>query len=141
MFQWKIKPILCASAIALLSLSAVVADAMATTTPPPPASLPNHLKVPPILDADALKEVDPCNNFYQFACGKWLDSTVIPPEKESLSHQATALLDQTDLTLNKILLQLSKSKVQKAASKQLVDLYQSCMNFAKTTQSAKQLLS
>jgi endothelin-converting enzyme/putative endopeptidase len=113
------------------------------------ANKASKLTVPDILDASALKDgsdgkpaVDPCQDFYQFACGQWIEKTVIPADKDRVMHQSTALMDQTDENLNQVILKLEKSdpSLLTPASKQIVDYYNSCMNFDKSTPPSKSLL-
>jgi endothelin-converting enzyme/putative endopeptidase len=84
--------------------------------------------IPPIIDETALKDgqggrpsVDPCVNFYQFACGNWLDTTVIPSDKKGVYRAGTALGDQIDIQLSRIL-------ADPANGQKLNDYYWSCMN-------------
>jgi putative endopeptidase len=106
-------------------------------------SKPITLAVPDILDASALKDaIDPCNDFYQFACGRWIENTEIPADKDRVLHQSTALMDLTDEKLNNLILKVSKgdSSLQTKASKQIVDYYNSCMDFGKKVPAAEALL-
>jgi endothelin-converting enzyme/putative endopeptidase len=84
--------------------------------------------VPPVIDETAMKDghggrqsVDPCVDFYQFACGSWLDETVIPADKKRVYRAADALGDQIDVELNRIL-------QDPANGQKLNDYYLSCMN-------------
>jgi endothelin-converting enzyme/putative endopeptidase len=103
--------------------------------------------VPPILDATALKDgadgrgtVDPCENFYEFACGAWLDRTVIPPDKSAVARNYTASSDNIDIKLNQILEAYSKGDISlsSSAAKKLGDYYQSCLNVEKLSPKAIQ---
>ena len=105
--------------------------------------------VPDILDASALKDgsdgkpaIDPCKDFYHFSCGGWIEKAEIPADKSSIMHQSTALIDQTDQSLNDLLLKLEKGSadLKTASSHQLLDFYHSCLNYKKTTPAARSLL-
>ncbi len=107
------------------------------------------ITIPSILDAKALKDgsdgkpaVDPCHDFYQFACGQWIEKTKIPADKGRVARQSTALMDQTDQNLNKLIIKIEKGEpnLQTKASKQIVDYYNSCMSFDKDAPASRALL-
>ncbi len=85
---------------------------------------------PEIIDQSALKEsVNPCEDFYQFACGSWIEQTPIPPEKTGINRQTTAMTDSVDLRLNQILEAYVRGDFQTPATEavRLANFYTSCM--------------
>ena len=86
---------------------------------------------PKIIDESALNvQVNPCDNFYEFSCGQWIKSTVIPADKSSVNRQSTALIDQTDINLNKIILSFVNNTNSNPTinAKKIAALYTSCLN-------------
>ncbi|KAK2821656.1 hypothetical protein Q7C36_020999 [Tachysurus vachellii] len=71
------------------------------------------------------QSVDPCQNFYQYACGGWLDRHVIP-ETSSLHSVFNILRDELEIVLKGVL-ETQNERDREAFMKAKV-LYRSCMN-------------
>ncbi|XP_036415110.1 membrane metallo-endopeptidase-like 1 [Colossoma macropomum] len=69
--------------------------------------------------------VDPCQNFYQYACGGWLERHVIP-ETSSLHSVFNILRDELEIVLKGIL--ETEKEQDRLAFKKAKMLYRSCMN-------------
>ena len=97
---------------------------------------------PKILDERALKNFNPCEDFYQFSCGTWLDETVIPGDRRAVYRQSTPLDEATDKNLNKILEAYAKGDFTLKAkyADKLSDFYKSCMNAAAFSEPSLKIL-
>ena len=72
--------------------------------------------------------VDPCVNFYQYSCGKWLKQNPIPQD-ESAYGRFSQLLDENQLVLKAILEKAAAGGSGRSPNEQKIgDYYASCMN-------------
>jgi putative endopeptidase len=71
--------------------------------------------------------VDPCVNFFQYACGTWLKHNPIPQDRSSFGID-TQLTEQNNLVLKSILERASDPHAQRDADTQKIgDYYATCM--------------
>ncbi|MEO8552076.1 MAG: M13 family metallopeptidase, partial [Kofleriaceae bacterium] len=100
---------------------------------PPPAAPTKPVTVKSLvqigLDPDAIdRSVDPCDDFYQFACGSYIAKTEIPADKPIAMRSFVSIGDR-NLEFEKTVLETASTKPgDDAILKQLGAYYGSCMN-------------
>lgn len=111
----------------LIVVLALQSHAFAQTTP---------MAIPPIVDHTAILNgrdgrttVEPCANFYRYACGGWIERTQISKEKDRVSRQVTASTDASIIRLNKILTAYAAGDFSTPSkySAKLGEFYSSCL--------------
>jgi len=88
-------------------------------------------KVPVSFDLNAIdKSIDPCEDFYHYACGKWLSNNPIPPD-QSRWGRFNELHEHNQVILRGILEKQSVDNASRSAVDQKIgDYYYSCMDEA-----------
>src|SRR5580658_6871848 len=92
------------------------------------AQNPPDLKTAPGFDLGAIdRAADPCQDFYQYACGTWLKNNPIPPDQSSWGRFSE--LDERNQTiLRQILEKASAATTRDADAQKIGDYYFSCMD-------------
>jgi putative endopeptidase len=82
----------------------------------------------PSFDVNALdKSVDPCTDFYQYACGGWMKNNPVPPDQASWGR-FNELAERNRVYLREILENAAKATNRTANEQKIGDYYAACMD-------------
>ena len=109
----------------------VPAPSASAATPPAPVAKRREVALADVgLDASAMdKSVDPCQDFYSFACGGWIKKTEIPADKPRYSRGFSEIQKRNEEDLHKVL-EEARSAPKTDADKKLGAFYGACMDEA-----------
>lgn len=76
------------------------------------------------------RAADPCNDFYRYSCGGWLDSTQLPADQARWVRSFSTITERNRETIQALLEDAAKSPGDDADRRKIGDFYAACMDEA-----------
>jgi putative endopeptidase len=115
----------------ILVLAALLSVAVLACTRAPPKSRAAEEAPPPIEEAALDRTVQPCDDFFQFACGGWIARTEIPPDRSFWHRGFSEIRERNTKELREILDAAAAGRLASDEfADKLGDFWTSCMDEA-----------
>lgn len=115
---------LAAALLAATALAGGSALALDATSP----AKPSYEAVAAEIRATIDPKADPCQSFYQYACGGWLAKTTLPADESQFGRGFSQLADTNREVLHGVLEELAKKPGNDPDNRKLGAFYASCMD-------------
>jgi putative endopeptidase len=112
-------------AIILATVAALAAGCLAQTAPPSSSSMPTLDRFNP---DQADKSLDPCSDFFQYACSKWIKANPIPADQASWGTFGSLAIWNVAAVHNTLEAAASKSSNRTPVEQKVGDYYASCID-------------
>lgn len=74
------------------------------------------------------RETQPCDDFYQFACGGWLEKKKLPDDMSRYTRSFTSIYERNQLFMRNVLERVAAEPGEDADLQKLAAVYQGCMD-------------
>lgn len=110
----------------ILALAACPKSDSGSTTAPTPIDPFSTEGISASVESALDRSTNPCDDFYQFACGGWLEQTAIPDDRPRVSRSFTSIYERNQATVREVLDDAASGKIE--ADPRLGAFYKGCMD-------------